>query len=72
MTQPTANRELGKDSKNPNFLLVVMMSAAALIFIFICAYFLVGAKGKKLLPRLHPDPQPTSYLMQPAGNSTES
>jgi hypothetical protein len=72
MTQPTARRELSKDSKNPNFLLIVLMSAAALILIFLCAYFLVGDKGRKLLPGLHHDPQPTSYLGQPAPNAIQS
>jgi len=58
--------DLGKHSKNPNFLLIVMLAAAALILIFVCAYFLVGDKGQKLLPGLHHDPQPTSCFLSPS------
>lgn len=46
--------------------MVVMMSAAALILIFLCAYFLIGGRGRKLLAPLHHDAHPTSYLAQPA------
>jgi hypothetical protein len=48
--------------KNPNFLLVVVLSAVALIGLFIVIWILVGDKGKKLLPGLHHDPQPTSSI----------
>lgn len=52
-----------KNKKDPNFAVVVALSALALLVIFACAYFLIGGKGRKLLPRLHRDPQPTSYLL---------
>jgi len=66
MNRLTTHSDFGKDSKKPNFLLIVMLSAAALILIFVCAYFLVGERGKKLLPGLHHDPQPTSCLLSPS------
>jgi hypothetical protein len=55
-----------KQGKEPSFALVVLLSAAALILIFLGAYFLVGDKGKSLLPRKHSDPQPTSFLNIPS------
>jgi hypothetical protein len=48
--------------KNPNFLLIVVLSGLALIGLFIAAWLLVGDKGRKLLPGLHHDPQPTSSI----------
>jgi len=48
--------------KNPNFLLIVVLSGVALIGLFIAAWLLVGDKGRKLLPSLHHDPQPTSSI----------
>jgi hypothetical protein len=66
MTRLTTHSNLEKNSKRANFLLVVMLSAAALVLIFVFAYFLVGDKGKKLLPGLHHDPQPTSCLLSPS------
>ena len=52
-----------KRAKNPNFLLIVILSAVALIGLFIVAYLVVGDKGKRMLPGLHRDPQPTSYAL---------
>lgn len=52
--------------KNPNFLLVVVLSGVALIGLFIVALLLVGDKGRKLLPGLHHDPQPTSSIRRQA------
>ena len=48
--------------KNPNFLLVVVLSGVALIGLLVVAWLLVGGKGRKLLPGLHHDPQPTSSI----------
>lgn len=55
--------------KNPNFLLVVVLSGVALIGLFIAAWLLVGDKGRKLLPGLHHDPQPTSSIRRDASGS---
>lgn len=52
--------------KNPNFLLVVVLSGVALIGLAIVAWLLVGDKGRKLLPGLHHDPQPTSSIRRQA------
>ena len=55
--------------KNPNFLLVVVLSGVALIGLFIVAWVLVGDKGRKLLPGLHHDPQPTSSIRRQASGT---
>jgi hypothetical protein len=52
--------------KNPNFLLVVVLSGVALIGLLIVAWLLVGDQGRKLLPGLHHDPQPTSSTRRQA------
>jgi hypothetical protein len=36
--------------------------------LFLVIYFLLGDKGRKLLPGLHHDPQPTSYVLPPASD----
>jgi hypothetical protein len=59
-------REIGKDSRHPHFIWVVLLSAAALILIFIGALVLVGSKGKKWLAPPNPDRHPTSWLTQPS------
>ena len=51
------------DPKHPNFLLVVILSGVTLIALLVVFYFLVAGKGKNLLPGLHHDPQPTSYVL---------
>jgi hypothetical protein len=56
-------------AKNPNFLLVVVLSGVALIGLFIAAWLLVGDRGRKLLPGLHHDPQPTSSIRRQASGS---
>jgi hypothetical protein len=48
--------------KNPNFLLIVVLSGVALVALFIAAWLRVGDKGSKLLPGLNHDPQPTSSI----------
>ena len=72
MTPPKASDDGSKYSGKPNFLLVVVLSGVVLILIFICAYFLVGDKGRKLLPGLHHDPQPHSYFLPSAPRAIES
>jgi hypothetical protein len=51
------------DPKHPNFLLVVILSGVTLMALLVVFYFLIAGKGKKLLPGLHYDPQPTSYVL---------
>ena len=60
------------DPKHPNFLLVVILSGVTLIAILVVLYLLIGDKGKKLLPGLHPDPQPTSYVLPPPSNMVQA
>ena len=55
--------------KNPNFLLIVVLSGVALIGLFIVAWLVVGDKGRKLLPGLHQDPQPTSSICRQASGT---
>ena len=69
MTQPAPTAD---DRKHPNFLLVVILSGVTLLLLFLVAYFLVSDKGRKLLPGLHHDPQPTSYFMPSALDTVEA
>jgi hypothetical protein len=61
-----------EDTKKPNFLLIVIMSVVVLLVIFLGAYLLLSDKGRKLLPGLHHDPQPTSYVLPPASDAIMS
>lgn len=61
MRQPDESTGSDDHAKNPNFLLIVILSGMALLGLFLVAYLLVGDKGRRLLPGLHHDPQPTSY-----------
>ena len=58
--------------KHPNFLLVVILSGVTLIALLVVFYFLIADKGRKLLPGLHHDPQPTSYVLPPASDMVQS
>jgi hypothetical protein len=49
----------------PNFGLVVGLSAAVMIVIFLIAYFTLDWDGKRLVPHHH-QPHPTSQLVMPA------
>ena len=69
MTQPTRTAD---ERKHPNFLLVVILSGVTLLLLFLVAYFLLGDRGRKLLPGLHHDPQPTSYFLPPASDTLEA
>ena len=69
MTQPIPTAD---DRKHPNFLLVVILSGVTLLVVLLVAYFLLGDKGRKLLPGLHHDPQPTSYFLLPASDTVEA
>ena len=69
MTQPAPTAD---DRKHPNFLLVVILSGVTLLLLFLVAYFLLGDKGRKLLPGLHHDPQPTSYFLPSASDTVEA
>jgi hypothetical protein len=72
MTQPTSSADYRKDRKNPNFFVVVIFSAMTLLILILGAYFLLSDKGRKLLPGLHHDPQPTSYFLAPPSNVTKT
>jgi hypothetical protein len=58
-------RELGKDSRHPHFIWVVLLSAAALILIFIGSYIVIAGKGRRLIPPKQRDTHSTSCLTQP-------
>ena len=60
------------DPKHPNFLLVVILSGVTLIALLVVFYFLIADKGRKLLPGLHHDPQPTSYVLPPASDKVRA
>ena len=60
------------DPKHPNFLLVVILSGVTLIALLVVFYFLIAGKGKKLLPGLHHDPQPTSYVLPPVSHIVQA
>jgi hypothetical protein len=64
--------ESADNRKNPNFLLIVILAGIAIIIFCVCAVFLVGEKGKKLLPGLHHDPQPTSSIAPVASRAIDS
>ncbi len=49
--------------KKPNFLLILILSGATLIILFLAAYVLFSDAGKRLIPGIHPDPHPTSYVL---------
>ena len=56
------------DPKHPNFLLVVILTGVTLIALVVVIYMLIAHNGKKVLPGLHRDPQPTSYGLPPASD----
>jgi hypothetical protein len=51
--------------KPPNFGLIVAVASVLLVLGLIAAYVLVGADGRHLLPKLRPNPHPTSRLSLP-------
>jgi hypothetical protein len=51
---------------------VVILSGVTLIALLVVFYFLIADKGRKLLPGLHHDPQPTSYVLPPASDAIMS
>ena len=53
--------------KKPNFLLVVLLSGAAILVIFAVALLFLTDTGKKLFPRRHQ----TSYMV-PANSTSKS
>ena len=65
----TKNRE---GTKHPNFLLIAVLGGAAAVIVLLGVILLVGGLGTKLLPNLHHDPEPTSYLLPPVLDSVMS
>jgi hypothetical protein len=66
---PTADYR--KYPKGPNFLLIVIVSSIVLILLLIVGVFLVGGRGKSLVPH-RPNPTPNSSVqpLLPAADST--
>ena len=71
MSQQTDRHESGEETERPSFFRVVLLSAAALILIFLLAYFLVGDRGKKIVPPIERDSHPTSSLRMPAPTAVD-
>jgi hypothetical protein len=55
--------------KNPNFLLIVVVTGVVLVGLFVAAYLLLSDKGRQLLPGLHHDPHPTAFALPSTGRS---
>jgi hypothetical protein len=72
MMQSTSTADNRKDPKNPNFLVVVIFSGVTLLILILGAYLLLSDKGRKLLPGLHHDPQPTSYFLAQPSDVTKT
>jgi hypothetical protein len=51
--------------KNPNFFAVVVMSAIALLVMFVGALLIVWFSGRHILPQAHRAAQPAAYLTGP-------
>ncbi len=68
MDQKLSDKVFETAPKKPNFLLILILSGVTLMVLFAAALLLLTDSGKKLLPKLHPDHEPTSFLMQPAQN----
>ena len=60
-----------KRPNKPNFLLVVILSGVTILILFAVAYLLLSDTGKRLLPRLHPDAHPTSYVVPATGSESD-
>jgi len=62
MSEPTSTADYRKYPKGPNFPLIVVLFVVTIFVAFICAYFVLRAGGKKMLPKV-PDKHPTSLVM---------
>ena len=69
MNEPVSTADYRKYPKGPNFLLIVVLFAVTIVVILLGAWFLIGDKGKKLLPGRHTD-HPTSYVLPPSSDVT--
>jgi hypothetical protein len=67
MSEPTSAGERTEQPKGPNFLMVVILFAVAILVVFIFAYFVLKGGGRHLVPGKH-NPHPTSQLVLPAGS----
>jgi hypothetical protein len=72
MKEPISDEVFNTLPKKPNFLLVVVLAGATMLILFVAAFLLLSDTGKKLLPGLHPDPHPTSYLVMPASRAVDA
>jgi hypothetical protein len=72
MKQPTSTADYRKYPKGPNFLLIVILSGAATFIVLLGAVLLLNASGKRALPKLHPDPHPTSSILLPASTKHQA
>jgi hypothetical protein len=50
--------------KGPNFLLIVILFAVAIVLVLLATYFTIDWTGKRLIPRSHQS-HPTSQLIRP-------
>jgi hypothetical protein len=71
MEKPISTADYRKYPKGPNFLLVVILSMVAILIFFVGAYLLLSDEGRKLLPGLHHNPHPTSYVLPNAPSTLD-
>ena len=69
MPDPAAPNPTPGHARDPNFLEVVAISAGVLLVFFIGACLVLMFSGKSMLPTLHPDHEPHSYLQVPGANA---
>jgi hypothetical protein len=72
MNSPDPTADYRKYPKGPNFLLIVILFSAAIIVILVLAVFVVGNRGKTLIPR-RPNPTPNSMVqpLQPSSSRVQ-
>ncbi len=54
-----------KAPKGPNFLLIVILSAVAILIVLVLALFVFKKDGGKMVPH-GPNPEPNSRLLMPS------
>ena len=73
MSEPDPPKRIRFYQRKDNFLAVVVLSGLFLVLFLVCAYFVVGGDGTRLLPRVHPrNAEPTSYLAQPTSTMVDA
>lgn len=55
-----------KRNEDPNFYRVIAASIVALLLVFLGAWLLFKFSGRRLTPKVQPDPEPHSMLVMPS------